>query len=194
MPIDRPAAERAIREFLRALGHDTAADPELSETPERVVRAYADELLAGYAVDVKALLAQGSVGGQRPSGVVVVRDVSVATVCPHHLMPSVGKATIAYLPGERVLGLGTIAELVDAFARRLALQEDIGQNVVHALMDDAGARGAYCRIVLSHACLSARGARRSEASVVTTANAGELAGAAGAQLLVLALRDDGGGR
>ncbi len=187
MAFDRAAAARAIADFLRALGHDPDADPELSETPDRVAEAFGNDLLSGYAVDVKALLATGSSHGATGAGIVVVRDVAIATVCPHHLMPSLGHATVAYLPGARLLGLGAIAELVDAYARRLALQEDIGRNVVTALIEHAGARGAFCRIDLTHGCLSARGARRTEASVVTSASAGELAKPEMAASLGLAL-------
>jgi GTP cyclohydrolase IA len=194
MPVDRTAAARAIADFLRALGHAPESDPELSETPERVVEAYADELLSGYGVDLEALLAKGSmpVAPDREHGIVVVHEIAIATVCPHHLLPSLGSASIAYLPGSRLLGLGTLATLVEACARRLALQERIGQDVVRALVDHAGARGAYCRICLVHGCLSARGARQSHARVCTTSAAGELAGASGASALALALGDEPG--
>jgi GTP cyclohydrolase I len=94
-------------------------------------------------------------------------------MCPHHLLPGIGAATVAYLPGDRVVGIGGLARTVDAFARRLTLQETIGEAVVRALLDHAGARGAYCRLELSHACLSARGARQPEAIVVTIARGGE---------------------
>jgi GTP cyclohydrolase IA len=189
MAVDRTAAARAIADFLRALGHPPEGDPELSQTAERVVEAYADDLLSGYGVDVPTLLAKGSmpVAGGAEHGIVVVQQIAVATVCPHHLLPSLGSATVAYLPGDKLLGLGTLAGLVEAFGRRLALQERIGQNVVRALVEHAGARGAYCRISLVHGCLSARGARHSQARVRTAAAAGELAEPAGAAALSLAL-------
>jgi GTP cyclohydrolase IA len=192
MAVDRTAAARAIADFLRALGHAPDSDPELAQTAERVVEAYADDLLSGYAVDLPAMLAKGSMPAARDAahGIVVIHEIAIATVCPHHLLPSLGSATVAYLPGSRLLGLGTLAGLVDAYARRLALQERIGQNVVRALIDHAGARGAYCRISLVHGCLSARGARQSQARVRTTAAAGELAEPAGASALALALSDE----
>jgi GTP cyclohydrolase I len=174
MPVDRKRAEQAIATFLAALGHDPAATPELSRTPELVTEAFERELLSGYAVDVPALLAteSGKLGATDARGVVVVRGIHVATMCPHHLLPGIGTATIGYLPGDRVIGIGALARTVDAFARRLTLQETIGEAVVRALLDHAGARGAYCRLELSHACLSARGARQSEATVVTIARGG----------------------
>ncbi len=171
MPIDRPAAERAISDFLRALGHDPSTSPELQGTPGRVTEAFADDLLSGYAVDVPSLLATGS---EAQDGLVVLRGVAVSTVCPHHLLPSMGTATLAYVPGTRLFGLGTLAKLVDAFCRRLALQEEIGQNVVQALTQYGDTKGAFCSLELAHACLATHGERRPEARVVTTARAGTL--------------------
>jgi GTP cyclohydrolase I len=173
--MDRPAAEAAIADFLRALGRDPAVEPELGQTPARVVEAFADELLSGYRVDLAALVANGSTdAATSPGGLVALRDVSVATVCPHHLMPGLGSANVVYKPGARVLGLGAIARLVDACARRLALQETIAEDVVRALVEHAGARGAYCEVTLVHGCLSARGACQANARATSIARSGEL--------------------
>ncbi len=195
MPVDLDAAEQAIAEFLRALGYDLDAHPELRDTPALVTRAYADELLRGASVDVAELVRAGSepLPDADSPGLVAVRDIETATVCPHHLTPALGRATVAYLPGARLLGLGTIARLVDACARRLNMQESVGQQVVDALMHHAGARGAYCRLVLVHGCLSARGACQTRASVATVASAGELAGSAATPHLSLLIdeRADG---
>jgi GTP cyclohydrolase IA len=188
MAIDRAAAERAVEALLRAIGHDPRGDPELADTPARVVEAFANDLLSGEDVDVRALLEAGRAASKASAGgLVVVRDIAVATMCPHHLLPALGAATVAYLPGRRLFGLGTIARLVDVLARRLTLQEQIGQNVVQALTEHGGARGAYCRLALVHSCLSARGARQSAASVHTIAASGELAGPDAAAMLALAL-------
>jgi GTP cyclohydrolase I len=172
--IDRPAAERAIAEFLRALGHDTTSDPELAGTPARVTEAFADELLSGYAVDLAELVRAGSTKAEGGAPVVALRDMDVATVCPHHLMPGIGRAQIVYRPGALLLGLGTIARVVDACSRRLALQEAIATDVVQALLSHAGARGAYAELTLTHGCLSARGACQTRARATTFSLAGEL--------------------
>jgi GTP cyclohydrolase I len=126
-------------------------------------------------VDVRALLVAESepLAKDGPRGIVVVRNLSLATVCPHHLLPALGRAAVAYLPGERIVGIGTIARTVDAFARRLTLQETIGESVVRALVEGLRARGAHCQIELTHSCLGARGTRQAGASVVTVAHAGE---------------------
>ena len=189
MPVDRAAAARAIRDFLQALGFDPREHADLSETPERVTEAFADDLLSGHHVNVKELLHKGSC--EAPSSVkvgpVVVSEIAVATVCPHHLLPALGVANVVYLPGAALLGIGTITALVDAFARRLTLQEAIGQHVVNALMEHAGARGAYCELALEHSCLRARGERQVSAVVRSSARAGEFAGREALSELALAL-------
>ena len=171
--MDCEAAARAIEAFLRALGRDPALEPELAGTGERVARAWADDLLAGYAVDTDVLLAENVLAGT--SALVVVRDLPVATTCPHHLMPSTGEATVAFAPRDRLVGVGAAARLVDAFARRLALQEQIGEHVVGALERHLHPRWAACRIVLSHACMTARGERTHGARVETVATRGDAA-------------------
>jgi GTP cyclohydrolase I len=175
VPVDRARAERAVREFLVALGQKPDADPELVGTPARVVEAYANELLSGYDVDVKALLAEGeAVSENKPSGFIALSGISLSTICPHHLLLSNGSASVVYRPGSRLFGLGTLASVVNAYARRLSLQESIGENVVQALVEHGGARAAYCEIRLVHGCLVARGSRQSGTELTTTARRGDI--------------------
>lgn len=176
MAMDRDAAMRAVRELLVALGYDVDADPALRDTPARVADAWSGELLSGRDVDLEALVLRSAFPrAPIPGSVVLVRDIDVATLCPHHLLPAHGTATVAYLPGELLLGLGTLARLVNACARRLSLQERVGEMVVQALMDFAGARGAFCTLSLWHSCLALRGARQARATVRTIATGGALA-------------------
>ena len=172
--MNREAARAAIREFLVALGHDPAKNPELADTPARVVEAFADELLTGYDKDIAALVTKDSSPAPADAGLIAVRDIFVATTCPHHLMPAIGRASVIYRPGARILGIGVLARLVDACARRLVLQETIGDDVVSALVTHAGARGALCEITLRHGCLSARKAHAADARVTTVARDGEI--------------------
>lgn len=164
--IDRVAAASAIDAFLRAIGRDPAAEPALLGTGERVTDAFVDELCEGYAVDVDALLEDNVITGNFHS-VVVVRELAVATTCPHHLLPSFGVATVAFEPRGRVLGLGAIGRLVDAWSRRLALQEEIGERIVESLTHALAPEWAACRLVLTHACMFARGERRHGVHVET---------------------------
>ena len=189
MVVDRAAAARAIRDFLSALGFDPAAHADLKETPERVTEAFTEDLLRGHDVDVAELIRKGSCDAPQAakSGPVAVTNIAIATTCPHHLMPALGVAHVVYLPGATLLGIGTITALVDAFARRLTLQESIGQNVVTALIEHAGARGAYCELELEHGCLRARGERQASALVRSSARAGEFAGREALTEIALAL-------
>jgi GTP cyclohydrolase I len=171
MSIDRKAAASAIEAFLRAIGRDPAREPELASTGARVTDAFVDELCDGYEVNVAALLRENRVPGT--TSIVVVRDAPFTTMCPHHLLPATGRATVAFAPGESLVGIGTLVKLVDAFAHRLALQESIGEEVCAALMEQLQPRWAGCRLIMEHACLVARGERRHGARVETIALRGE---------------------
>lgn len=170
MAVDREAAARAIDAFLRAIGQDPGADAALAGTGVRVANAFIDELCAGYAVDAAALLERDLIAASPSSReLVIVRDIAVSTMCPHHLLPAQGLAHVAFAPRARVVGIGALVRLVDVFAHRLTLQEVIGREVVGALMKALEPSWAACRIVLSHACMTARGERRHGASVETFA-------------------------
>jgi GTP cyclohydrolase IA len=171
--VDRRAAARAIEDFLRALGHEPEGD--LQGTGERVADAWADDLLEGESIDAGAVLREGAIEMPGSSGLVVLRDLAVTTMCPHHLLPALGTALVAYQPEDRVAGIGTLALVVDALSRRLTLQERIGADVVELLTGELGARGALCRLVLTHSCLVARGERKTGALVETIAVAGTFA-------------------
>jgi len=172
---DLGRAQHAVLDFLEALGFDPKNDSELLDTPARVVAAFANELLRGYEVDLETLFSEPCVAPAARSGQwVLLCDLNLATVCPHHLLPALGVATVGYVAGERLFGLGTLASLVDALSRRLALQEGIGQGVVDALMQHGGAQAAYCEITLTHSCLSARTPGRELAKVTTLATSASL--------------------
>jgi GTP cyclohydrolase I len=195
MPVNREAAERAISDFLKALGFDPRDHAELADTPERVTEAFTQDLLRGHTVDVRELLRRGACPAQASTrgSLVAITDIAVASVCPHHLLPALGVAHVVYLPGATLLGIGTVAALVDAFARRLTLQEAIAENVVNALIEHAGARGAYCELTLEHGCLRARGERQAQARVRSSSRAGELLAREATAEIALALGRSGNG-
>lgn len=174
--MDRAAAANAIDAFLRAIGRDATKEPDLAGTGARVADAFVDELCAGYSIDGRALVAQHAIdaSGEAPS-LVLVRDIPVVTTCPHHLLPAVGTADVAYSPSsglspkKRIVGIGAIGELVDAHARRLTLQEHIGERVVDDLDAVLAPEWVACRILLSHGCMIARGSRPIGTKVETMA-------------------------
>jgi GTP cyclohydrolase I len=175
MPIDRAAAAAAVDAFLRAIGRDPAEEPDLVGTGARVADAYVEDLCAGYAVETRPLLTGAILPCDSP-GLVVVRDVPIATTCPHHLIPSTGKATIAMEPKERLVGLGTLAALVTAHARRLTLQEWIGERVCADVEAVVEPEWVACRIVLTHGCMIVRGERAHGTTVETVAIRGDVPG------------------
>lgn len=164
----RRRAALAIEEFLRSLGY--AIDGELVGTGRRVADAWLDELVVGERIDPVDLLRQGSIDlGPGPHGVVVLRDVTLTTMCPHHLLPSHGRATFGYLPRQLAAGLGALAQAADACARRLALQEKLGESIAAAIIEGLEAEGAFCRLQLVHTCFVTRGERQTSSVVDTLA-------------------------
>lgn len=192
MKFDRARAEAAVRELLEALGLDPT-HKDLQDTPERVATAYGEELLRGYHNDPQEIIRQGSETLSAPCpDPVVLSGIDVVTVCPHHLLVSEGSATVAYLPGARILGLGTVVRLVDSISRRLTLQERIAGEVADALMHEAGARGAFCQIELRHGCLRSRGPEAHRTDVMTWAARGELQQGSWPELLLQQARKKSG--
>lgn len=180
--MDRAAAAAAIEAFLRALGH--RVEGELSGTGARVAALYADELLDGYQRDVAQILGDPIVAASAP--LVTIEGLRTHVVCPHHLTIGRGVAAVLYQPSDRVVGLGAIAQLVDACTHRLVLQEDAGALVADALVDHLGARGAACILAMRHDCLEHHGEKKRGAKVRTISLAGSFANEGGDRDLALA--------
>jgi GTP cyclohydrolase IA len=160
--LDVDAAIRAVSALLDAVvPAGERRHPDLVGTPERVAEAWAQDLLDGYAQDPAALLSEAMPA--RGHDLVAVTGIDFHSMCPHHLLPSRGVAHVAYVPGERVVGFGQIARLVDCFAHRLVLEEDLARQVAEALVRHLGARGAACLLDAEQSCLSVRGERRARA-------------------------------
>ena len=173
MPADRGRAARAIEEFLSALSLDPRSG-DLVGTGARVADAFADDLCEGYAIDARALLAAEAIAvNEGPRQVVVLRDLAVAMTCPHHLMIGAGVATVAFAPTGKVVGVGALARVVQAYARRLTLQETVGAEVVRAIHEVLRPRWVACRLVMTHACMTARGERAHGARLETWATLGD---------------------
>ncbi len=182
---DHAAAAAAIEAFLRAIGQDPASDATLVGTGARVASLYVDELLDGYRVDLDALFSE-PIPSPPDAPLVIVQRMPVHVVCPHHLTLGVGHASVAYQPAGLVVGLGAIATLVDAYAHRLALQEDVGRNVANSLVDRLRARGAACVMTMRHGCLEHHGRQKRGAVVATVSLSGSFAVEGGDRTLALA--------
>jgi GTP cyclohydrolase I len=153
----------AVEAFLDALGlpPEVRRADDLAATPRRVAEAWTEDLLDGYRHDPRAILAEAMPATGRD--LVAVTGIDFHSMCPHHLLPSRGVAHVAYVPGPRVVGFGQLARLVDCFAHRLVLEEDLARLVAEALVDHLGAEGAACILDAEQLCLSVRGERRREA-------------------------------
>ena len=134
--------------------------------------AFLDDLCAGYDVDVVALLAANRIEGS--TALVVAQTSPSRRRCPHHLLPAIGRATVAFEPHESLVGIGTLVKLVDAFARRLTLQEMIGEEVTNAIMVHLKPKWAGCRLMMEHACVTARGEHRHGVRIESVALKGAL--------------------
>jgi GTP cyclohydrolase IA len=165
----RPArheAEAALRTLLAWLGEDPRREG-LRETPDRVLRAYG-EYFAGYAQDPVLILQKSFDELDGYQGPVVVRDIEVHSHCEHHMVPFTGVAHVAYLPRGRVVGLSKIARLVDAFAKRLQIQERLTAQIAQSLFTELDARAVAVVIACEHQCMATRGVRKHGANTITT--------------------------
>jgi GTP cyclohydrolase I len=171
--IDRARIEAAVREILAAIGED-GGRPGLAATPSRVADAYA-EFFSGLATDPLDFLADTVPVGDTGAELVILRDIAFRSVCEHHLLPFLGVAHIAYLPGDRVVGLGRLPRVVDAIASRPQVQERLGEQIVDALQRGLEPRGVLVVLDAVHQCVTTRGARQTGSSTVTIASRGELA-------------------
>jgi GTP cyclohydrolase I len=151
----REEAEAAVRTLIAWAGDDPAREGVI-DTPRRVVDAWR-ELFAGYEQSPEAVLARTfeEVGGY--DDIVLMRDIPVVSHCEHHIAPMIGKAHIAYLPQDKVVGLSKLARLVDLFSRRLQSQETLTQEIIDAINDQLAPRGAAVLIEAEHFCMSMRG-------------------------------------
>ncbi|WP_354028844.1 GTP cyclohydrolase I [Curtobacterium sp. 1544] len=177
--MDRARVEAAVRELLLAIGEDPDR-PELERTPSRVADAYS-EFFAGIGTDAVAIAREGTVhaeDGERGQ-LVIVRDVRFRSVCEHHLLPFTGVAHLAYAPGDRLIGLGTLSRVLDAAASRPQLQERLGEQVAATIAEGLGAVGVLVVLDAQHQCVTTRGERQSGSTTVTVAATGSLADAAG---------------
>jgi len=167
--MDPKKMEEGVRLFLEGLGERFAGD-ELEKTPARVARAWADDLVSGYAVDPAAELSWVPVGAG--SGPVVVKDIRFSSVCVHHLLPFSGRAHVAYLPGARLAGLSKLGRVVDALSRRLQIQELLTDRIASAIETGLAPRAVLVVLDAEHTCMTLRGVRKEGSHLVTSAAKG----------------------
>ena len=162
----RAEAEEAVRVLLRWAGDDTAREG-LIDTPARVVRSY-EEFFAGYEIDPVALLSRTFEETDGYDEIVLLRDIRIESYCEHHMVPIVGRAHVAYLPGNRVVGISKLARVVDAYSKRLQIQEKLTAQIANTLNEVLQPRGVAVVIEATHQCMTTRGVHKPGVSMVTS--------------------------
>ena len=162
----REEAEAAVRVLLRWAGDDPAREG-LLDTPARVVRSY-EEFFAGYTVDPKELLARTFSEVDGYDEMIVLKDIRFESYCEHHMVPIIGRAHVAYLPERRVVGISKLARLVDAFAKRLQIQEKMTVQIADTLNEVLQPKGVGVILEASHQCMSTRGVHKAGVAMVTS--------------------------
>ena len=158
-------AEEAFRTILSWMGEDPNREG-LLETPKRVIKAF-KEYFKGYNEDPSKILDKtfGDVEGY--DDMVVQKNISVQSHCEHHMAPIIGKAHVAYIPKERVVGLSKLARVVEVFSKRLQTQERLTMQIANTLMESLDAKGVAVTIDAAHQCMTMRGVKKEKATTVT---------------------------
>jgi GTP cyclohydrolase I len=168
-PVHKPSREQAM-EAVRTLIAWAGDDPRregLIDTPQRVVEAYG-EWFKGYGLDPARELERTFEDVQGYDDIVMLRDIEVESHCEHHMAPFIGKAFVAYMPTDRVVGLSKLARVVEIFARRLQTQEALTQQIADAIVDELKPAGVAVMIDARHECMTTRGVHHREVSTLTT--------------------------
>ena len=173
MPMKKPT-EKEIHEAVRKLLLWAGDDPDregLVGTPDRVARAY-KEFFAGYEQDPEEILRTTFEEVEGYDEMVLVKDIGVESHCEHHMVPIIGRAHIAYIPNNRVVGISKLARVVDIFAKRLQIQEKMTAQIANSIENVLKPKGIAVVIDASHQCMTTRGVNKPESSTVTSAMRG----------------------
>lgn len=157
--------EKLVREMLVKIGEDPTREG-LVKTPERVARAW-EEIAVGYSQDPGAMV-RGALFKAEGKEMVVVNDIDFYSVCEHHMLPFFGKAHVAYIPDGKIVGLSKIARVVEAFARRLQVQERMTAQIAGCLMDNLQPLGVAVVLHAQHLCMMMRGIQKQNSYAVTS--------------------------
>ena len=162
----RAEAEAAVRTLLRWAGDDPAREG-LRDTPARVARSYR-ELFAGYDVDPVSLLERTFEEVDGYDEIILLRDIRLESYCEHHMVPIIGVAHVAYLPDQRVVGISKLARVVDAFSKRLQIQERLTAQIADTINSVLQPKGVAVMIEANHQCMTTRGVHKPGVAMVTS--------------------------
>ena len=159
-------AEAAVRTLLQWAGDDPDREG-LRDTPGRVARSYR-ELFSGYGVDPAALLKRTFEEVEGYDEIILLRDIRLESYCEHHMVPIIGRAHVAYLPERRVVGISKLARVVDAFSKRLQIQEKLTVQIADTINEVLQPKGVAVVIEAGHQCMTTRGVHKPGVSMVTS--------------------------
>jgi GTP cyclohydrolase IA len=162
----REQAEEAVRVLLRWAGEDPDREG-LRETPGRVVRAY-EEFFAGYEIDPVSVLERTFEETEGYDEIVLLRDIRIESYCEHHMVPIIGRAHVAYLPHRRVVGISKLARVVEAYAKRLQIQEKLTAQIANTIQEVLQPKGVAVVIEAGHQCMTTRGVHKHGTTMVTS--------------------------
>jgi GTP cyclohydrolase I len=164
--INQGAIEESVREILVNIGEDPQREG-LLKTPNRVARMY-EELTAGYYTDADELINGAIFNVDYSDEMVVVKDIDFYSMCEHHMLPFYGKVHVAYIPNSKVIGLSKIPRLVEMFARRLQIQEQMTSQIANLLMEKLDAQGVAVMVEGAHMCAMMRGVKNENTRMTTS--------------------------
>ena len=167
----RQEAEKAVHTLLRWAGDDPDREG-LAETPARVAKAFED-WFSGYDQDPEAYLARTFEEVAGYDDMVILKDIRFESHCEHHLAPIIGRAHVGYLPNSKVVGISKLARVVEAYARRLQVQEKMNAQIAHCIQKVLEPKGVAVVIEATHQCMTTRGVHKTGVSMVTSAMHGE---------------------
>ncbi len=162
----RDEAEAAVRTLIKWAG-DNPTREGLADTPSRVIRSY-DEFFSGYHEDAEEMLNRTFEEVDGYDDMVLLKNIRVESYCEHHIVPILGKASIAYFPAQRVVGISKLARVIDIFAKRLQTQETMTSQIANTIQTVLEPKGVALIIDAAHQCMTTRGVRKPGVSMVTT--------------------------
>lgn len=174
-PLDRPSreeAEQAVRTLIRWAGENPDREG-LLETPKRVTKAYG-EMFGGYETDPKQYLERTFEEVDGYDELVILTNIPVVSFCEHHMLPFTGRASVGYLPTDRVVGISKLARVVNGFARRLQIQEKLTAQIAQAIQEVLQPKGVGVLIRSEHSCMTMRGVNTPGSLLTTSALLGEV--------------------
>ncbi len=157
--------DKAYLDILKAIGEDPER-PGLKDTPARAAKAM-EFLMQGYTMDIDEVV-NDALFPSDTDEIIIVKDIELYSMCEHHMLPFIGKCHVAYLPKGRVIGLSKIARVVDVFARRLQIQENLTSEIANCIVEKTDAKGAAVIIEAQHMCMMMRGVQKQNSTMTTS--------------------------